>query len=649
MNKTTNDKKNIASDILESVGSFLVHKWHILVLFLLGFLAATAISYLDASTAETVASYALDEYEVGQIANKTIFATKSMSADEQYPFAIEEGEKIIRNGFPITDKDYLKLKKMAESPIYIDYRAFADRVVFLMLVAALWWLLFSPVLLKRSVAFKELLLECLLFLIVFAAASFCSKTPFFQTPYALCIVIPASLSASLVAILFGQISALYFSFILFFAVLDATALGANSVSQLVPAIFTLASALSAMRIVRHSERRIDLVFASIVLACLNAVYITVLKVICNDNFADAGKVLSLVAFNGFISGILVLGLLTPLETLLNTASVFRLMDLSDLNTPVMRRMLLNASGTYNHSMLVATLAENACKEIGANALLARVGAYYHDLGKMEQPEYFVENQGGGENKHDDINPSLSASIIKSHVKRGVEKAHQLRLPQQIVDIIAEHHGNSVLQFFYAKAKEKDDSVSPEDFAYPGNPPTTVESAVVMIADTVESACRTLDKPSVPRLDKFIQTLIQSKIDNHQLDNCPLTFGELTKIRESFVQVLAGYYHSRIKYPNQKDPDAQDAPQQGDAAAKAESAEKNAASADGANEADKKKEGAGDKKAQKKAKTEKTDAESAEEAPSDAASDSAPDAPVETDAASESSAADTNSTGQESHD
>ena len=290
---------------------------------------------------------------------------------------------------------------------------------------------------------------------------------------------------------------------------------------------------------------------------LAVVFIVVLKVIFNGDFNDSIFLFPSIAFNGFISGILVLGFITPLESIMNTASVFRLMDLSDQNAPILKDLLIQASGTYSHSMMVAQLAENACRKIGANPLLARVGAYYHDIGKMDQPEYFVENQADGENKHDDINPSLSASVIKSHVKRGVEKAHQLRLPQQIVDIIAEHHGNSVLQFFYAKAKEKDDSVQPEDFAYPGNPPTTVESAVVMIADTVESACRTLDKPSVSRLDKFIQTLIQGKIDNHQLDNCRLTFGDLTKIREAFVQILAGYYHSRIKYPNQKDPDAAD--------------------------------------------------------------------------------------------
>jgi len=231
------------------------------------------------------------------------------------------------------------------------------------------------------------------------------------------------------------------------------------------------------------------------------------------------------------------------------------MDLSDQNTPILRKLLLTASGTHQHSMMVAQLAENACKEIGANALLARVGAYYHDIGKMEHPEYFTENNIDSENRHTDLNPSLSVSVIKSHIKLGVEKAYQLHLPQQIIDIIAEHHGNSVITYFYNKAKEKDENVSSADYSYPGNPPVTKESAVVMLADVCEAACKSLEKPTAQRLEKFIQELINAKIESGQLDNSALTFGELTKIRDTFVRILAAYYHGRIKYQNQKDPDA----------------------------------------------------------------------------------------------
>ena len=187
-------------------------------------------------------------------------------------------------------------------------------------------------------------------------------------------------------------------------------------------------------------------------------------------------------------------------------------------------------------------------------MLARVGAYYHDLGKMDQAEYFVENQSG-DNKHAEMNnPRLSVSVIKSHVKKGVEKAHHLRLPQEVIDIIAQHHGNSVISYFYSEAKKKDEQAPEEEYSYIGNPPESKEAAVVMLADTVEAACRTLVQPSTSRLEKFIHQLIMSKTEHGQLDNADLTFRELTIIEESFVSILAGYYHTRIEYPDQKDPD-----------------------------------------------------------------------------------------------
>ncbi len=555
MNKTmTNtEKKSFFADAWKTVSSFVRRNWQTIVLFIAAFATASLMVYFDASTTDTVASYALEDYEVGQIADRTIYARKSLSADETNPVAIEEGEKIIRKGFPITEQDYRKLKKMAESPAYVDYRAFSDNVLFLMLISALWFVFYSPFLIGRKVEFKELLLESVFFLFVYAMTAFGSKSPMFQSVYTLPVIIPSAFCVLLVAVLFGQLSAFFFSILLSAAVLSASGF------QLLPSLFTLASCLSSARIVRRIERRIDMVFASLLLSVLDVVFMVMLKVIFNDNFADAFFVIPGIAFNGFISGILALGFLTPLESILNTASVFRLMDLSDQNSPVMRRMLLTASGTYNHSMVVAQLAEIACKDIGANALVARVGAYYHDIGKMDQPEYFVENQAGGENKHNEMSPSLSVSVIRSHVKHGVEKAHQLHLPQPIIDIIAEHHGNSVITYFYNEAKKTDPNVNPEDFAYTGNPPTTRESAVVMLADTVEAACRTLDSPTLPRLDKFIQTLINAKIENHQLDNCPLTFRDLTLIRKAFVQYLSGYYHNRIKYQDQKDPDSNSTP------------------------------------------------------------------------------------------
>ncbi|WP_147634896.1 HD family phosphohydrolase [Treponema pectinovorum] len=548
MTKQNNGILYFFSQTNRQIFQYLKDRWSVLLVFLIAFAACTSIIYLDASTSQTIASYSIEEYETGMIADKTIISSKSIPPDEQFPIAIEEGEKIIRKGFPITDEDYLKLQKMAASPSYIDYRAFADKVLFLMLVSALAFLLFSKTCLGHKIEFKEVFLTAFLFVVVFFASAFGDKAVLFQNLYKLPVIIPSALCVALVSILFGQIFGLYFSILISFGVLCATGF------ELIPFLFTLTSSLTLVRIVHSIERRIDMIFSSIGIAVLNIVYICVLKVIFNDSFSDAFFVLSGLAFNGFISGIIVLGLLTPLEIIMNTASVFRLMDLSDQNAPVLRKLLLTASGTYQHSIMVSQLAESACKEIGANFLLARVASLYHDIGKMEHPEYFTENNIDTENKHTDLNPSLSVSIIKSHIRISVEKAHQLHLPSKIIDIIAEHHGNSVITYFYNKAKSLDPNVSEAEFRYDGNLPSTKESAVVMLADGVEAACKSLEKPTAPRLEKFISQIINAKIENHQLDDCSLTFGELTKIKNSFVSILAAYYHGRIKYQNQKDPD-----------------------------------------------------------------------------------------------
>jgi hypothetical protein len=223
------------------------------------------------------------------------------------------------------------------------------------------------------------------------------------------------------------------------------------------------------------------------------------------------------------------------------------MELADLNSPILKRLLTVAPGTYSHSVTVANLAESACRDIGANALLARVGAYYHDIGKMDQPDYFIENQAAY-NKHDELAPLMSATIIRSHVKLGIEKARLLGLPQAVIDIISEHHGNSVIAWFYNEALKQEDQVRADDFSYPGNPPRSKEAAVVMLADTVEAAMRTLKKPTLAKIEKFVHELIIGKFEQGQLNQSELTFRDLELIKNAFIRVLAGHYHSRIEYP-----------------------------------------------------------------------------------------------------
>ncbi len=564
-----NNTKSSASVFFAEMSAFVKTHYKVIILMLTGFAAVTILNFFNVATSQTIASFRMEDFEVGQIADRTIYASKSIPADEMNPVFIEEGEKIIRKGFPITEEAYSKLLKMSESPIYLDLRAFANSELYLLLLMMMWYLFFAFIPRKRTMLLREFVFQVICFLVVYGAAAFGAKTQAFASPFALNIIIPASLFVLIEAILYGQLNAAFFSVVLAFGVFDASS------CQAVPFLFTLASCLAASTVVRKIERRIDMVFVSLILAFIDSVMVVLIAVIFNEKFAHMPIIIGGVAANGFLSGILALGFITPVEFLLNTASVFRLMDLSDLNNPVMRKMLVTASGTYQHSQMVAQLAENACRDIGANALVARVGAYYHDIGKMDQSEYFVENQTNGINKHNAMKPSLSVSVIRSHVRKGVEKAHQLHLPQQIIDIIEEHHGNNIIAYFYEEAKKENPNVNPADYSYTGNPPSTKESAVVMLADTVEAACRTLENPTEERLDKFIQMLINGKAEHHQLDKCDLTFSDITTIKDAFVKLLVGYYHNRIEYPDQKDP-AEDASKNADGAKgeKTEKAEKN---------------------------------------------------------------------------
>lgn len=312
-------------------------------------------------------------------------------------------------------------------------------------------------------------------------------------------------------------------------------------------LFALIAGISGVFAMRGAERRIDLIKAGLFVALIQSAMALVLLLYRQAPLSVYPSVLFWSAFNGVVCGMLVLGFLPLLEQLLNTTTTFRLIELADLNSPVLKRLLMTAPGTYSHSVTVANLAESACRDIGANALLARVGAYYHDIGKMDQPEYFIENQAAY-NKHEELAPRLSATIIRSHVKLGIEKARSLGLPPAVIDIISEHHGNSVIAWFYNEALKREDQVKADDFAYPGNPPQSKESAVVMLADTVEAAMRTMKRPTIAKMEKFVQELIIGKFEQGQLDQSELTFKDLERIKNAFVRVLAGHYHSRIEYP-----------------------------------------------------------------------------------------------------
>lgn len=252
--------------------------------------------------------------------------------------------------------------------------------------------------------------------------------------------------------------------------------------------------------------------------------------------------------------ILSLGLRPFLEGFFSRTSNLRLLELSDVNHPLLKRMSLEAPGTFHHSMIVASLAEDAANAVGANGLLCRVGAYFHDIGKMVKAEYFIENQGAFGNPHDQVSPSLSKLVITSHVKEGMALAKSYKLDQQVADIIPQHHGTSKIEYFYHKAlkiEEQDDDkegVDAETYRYPGPKPQSREAGIVMMADSVEAASRTLEEPTHQRYKDMVYKIVNKKLFDNQLDETSLTLRDLHTIAERFTATLSSLHHSRIPYP-----------------------------------------------------------------------------------------------------
>jgi putative nucleotidyltransferase with HDIG domain len=282
------------------------------------------------------------------------------------------------------------------------------------------------------------------------------------------------------------------------------------------------------------------------------VSITIMEILRYTPFMNIAKYWGYGAFNGFISPLLVYGLQVIFEYFFDIATDMKLLELSDLNNPLLRKLAIEAPGTYHHSLMVGNLAEAAAESIGANSLLARVGAYYHDIGKMEKREYFIENQMRTKNPHEKLSPTMSCLILMNHVKKGLEIAKKYKVPIQIQDFIAEHHGTNLITFFYQKALEKSDGDEIEEstFRYPGPRPKTKETGIVMLADAIEAAARTLKDPSPSRIRGLVISIVQDRFKDSELDDCPLTLRELTKIIESFESILLGTFHSRIEYPDQ---------------------------------------------------------------------------------------------------
>ncbi|MGG7145042.1 HD family phosphohydrolase [Clostridium nigeriense] len=302
------------------------------------------------------------------------------------------------------------------------------------------------------------------------------------------------------------------------------------------------------------QQRNDIIYSTIYITVILAILTLTVGMVSSNNLKENLIQTGYTILAVLLSGILAVGLLPFFESIFDVVTNIKLLELSNPNQPLMKKLLMEAPGTYHHSMMVANLAEAATEAVGGNPVIARVGAYYHDIGKTKRPYFFGENQIGRENPHDKITPNLSALIILSHTKDGIEMAKEHNIPKVIQDIIVQHHGTTLVKYFYYKLKnssENPDEIKEEDFRYTGPIPSTKESGVLMLADSVEASVRSISEPTKAKIEQMVNNIINDKISSNQLIDCDLTLKDIEVIRQSFLKTLDGIYHHRIEYPTEK--------------------------------------------------------------------------------------------------
>ncbi|MGN1400756.1 MAG: HD family phosphohydrolase [Bacillus sp. (in: firmicutes)] len=365
--------------------------------------------------------------------------------------------------------------------------------------------------------------------------------------------VPAALGTMLLKILLNNRYAILFTIIT--SIFGSIIFNENMTTNfnLSIAFYFLLSGLGALLLLSEKRFRGRLLQVGLLLSIIQFMMIVGLYFIQDIELSRADYITYLVAsfVSALTSSILATGILPFFEAGFGILSPLRLIELSNPNHPLLKRILTDAPGTYHHSIMVANLAETACEAIGANGLLARVGCYYHDIGKTKRPQFFIENQMNIENPHDRLKPETSRDIIISHVSDGVKILRKYKMPKEIIDIAEQHHGTTLLKFFYFKAKEEDEHVKEEAYRYPGPKAQTKESAIIGIADSVEAAVRSMSHPTKEKIEALIRSIINDRIKDNQFSECDITFRQLEIVEKSLCQTLNGIFHSRIEYPDMK--------------------------------------------------------------------------------------------------
>lgn len=480
-------------------------------------------------------------------------AMREAAAESVEPVRINRGDAIVYKGELITEQQYRQLMELG---LLNDSKTLLPYVGLTLFILLLIFLLFFAVEQEKPDVHRDntqlfmLVIITLLNAVVMKVASLVLTL---ETSY-IAYGAPVALGSMLIAVLVDVRLAFYTAVI--FSGLAAVLFNpeGRALFDYRFGFVTLITCTAGAFALTSARYRSSVLRAGLIVAAVSIVPIVAVYTLSNSGFRWM-EVVTAAGFGiggGFVAAVLTIGLLPFFEAVFGILSPMKLVELANPNQPLLRKLLIETPGTYHHSVIVGNLAESAAEAIGANGLLARVGAFYHDMGKTKRPQFFIENQVNGENPHDKISPHLSKTIIINHARDGAEMLRDANIPKPIQDIAMQHHGTTLLKYFYHKAKEMEDGaqVLEEDFRYPGPKAQFKESAIVGIADSVEAAVRSIGRPTPSRIEALVKRIIQDRLEDGQFDECDLTMRELDIIGKSMLETLNGIFHSRIEYPDE---------------------------------------------------------------------------------------------------
>ena len=473
---------------------------------------------------------------------------RQKARDAVDPTTYKQGQNIVVKGDRITEVQYAVLQSLGvlegEKIDYIMYVAGAAITALIMATCFLLVVLYAREMLDSMMNAMALML-CLIITMVL-----CLLTGTKLGVWAMPTVLLPLLLVNLLGIKPAYIGNLMLTLMMTFLTVQSADLDTSQTLSIL--LICTVGGTFAIFIMKQSATRIFVVLTGILTGIVNAMILSCVTLLTSDDKSGILTNASYEVLVSLLSAIVCIGLQPIMESAFNLVTPSKLIELSNPNQPLLRRLMIETPGTYHHSMVVANLAEAAAEVVGANALLVRVGAYYHDIGKLVRPIYFKENQLG-DNPHDRTDPKVSAAILTEHTQDGADLARKHRLPEPIIEMIQQHHGDTPVMYFYAKAIELygEEKVDIQDFRYVGPKPQSAEAAILMLSDTVEAAVRAMREPTKEKISGLIEKLVRGKMEDGQLDECTLTFRDIGKIRQSFENSLQGVFHQRIEYPDVK--------------------------------------------------------------------------------------------------